>query len=84
MVHTDNAIILMETVECLEALASQLWTRAGLLAPDDPDPDAEGDETIPVEVRIRMRRVAETIDLAIVQWADEGKRLEALAKELVT
>ena len=43
MVHTDPALILMETIERLEPLALQLWTRAGNLAPDDPAPDAEGD-----------------------------------------
>ena len=41
-------------------------------------------ETIPVEERIEMRRVAEAIDLAIRRWKDEAEGLEAQAQELVT
>jgi hypothetical protein len=78
---TDQAIILTDTVERLEEFAAQLWKRGGLLPPEDPDADAEGDKTIPVEVRIKMRRRAETIDLAIEAWRNEAQRLEAMAKE---
>ena len=81
-VMTDDAIMLTDTLERLPDLARALWARAGSYHRDITEPD-EGDLTIPLDVRIQMRRVAEAIDLRIAAWVKEAESLQAQAQELV-